>query len=1428
MFGEGEPSSHLYFFFGKSTDGHSFGHYEILAPASKSASRTDCLELPEVVGSKHSVQTRQLLSASLSDPPPHATDSNCEPPLPPPAQPPPNGQDENLEPPVPATPIPEEPAAKQPTPQEVGERNLSPAPADAHSSQAAGKDVHLEQTIPATAIAQSPDFKPGVSATPMAEDAEDKQPQVQPPQAEPAFPQTPRAEEQPADIKQTESQANGRDPAVDASPAPADAHSSQAAGKDAHLEPAVPATAMAEAVEDKQPEAQPSGAAQAFPATPMAEDAEDKQPQVQPPQAEPAFPPTPIAEEQPNDIKQTESQANGRDPAVDASPAPADAHLEPAVPATHTAEEGEAEQPEAQPSGAAQAFPAAPMAEDAEDKQPQVQPPQAEPAFPPTPIAEEQPADIKQTESQANGRDPAVDARPAPADAHPSHAAGKDAHLEPAVPATHTAEEGEAEQPEAQPSGAAQTFPATPMAEDAEEPPQAEPAFPPTPRAEEQPADIIQTESQANGCDPAVDASPAPADAHSSQAAGKDAHLEPAVPATAMAEAVEDKQPEAQPSGAAQAFPATPMAEDAEDKQPQVQPPQAEPAFPPTPIAEEQPNDIKQTESQANGRDPAVDASPAPADAHLEPAVPATHTAEEGEAEQPEAQPSGAAQAFPATPMAEDAEEPPQAEPAFPPTPIAEEQPADIIQTESQANGCDPAVDASPAPADAHSSQAAGKDAHLEPAVPATAMAEAVEDKQPEAQPSGAAQAFPATPMAEDAEDKQPQVQPPQAEPAFPPTPIAEEQPNDIKQTESQANGRDPAVDASPAGKDAHLEPAVPATHTAEEGEAEQPEAQPSTAEQAFPATLIAERPLVNGSDPKLSPAPADAHTSQAAGKNAHLEPAVPAKLSMREPSWPCKRWSDEAFSERLWHGLNAESEPGEASSDDGDGLFAEAQPSYTAAGAKHLEPPDPAKPMAGKLSHMQPEAVKHQRSTLMDMFKKQAELNALARKQDEVKYRQVLRQPKEEPKEEHPSPVQKVKKERPDSDSSGSKAKKAKMNTPDSTKSQEAASLDSGGVAKKVKKESPKSHSLDNEAKYKHKQHMAYQSPVKEIKKEISDWGSVHSSPPPSIKQESPQSIDSSPDVRPKRRLRPLEGGVRRQLSFDAKDTPPKRHRVQENTRVSAPFCAAVHETPGARASAASQATPTSAAMTPSAKPSHTTPTSAPATIKSSTTLSSHHSQEVKCLILSESRFQELQQNGGGFLLRSYGLSKLPMTFHIVVSVEKGNNYAYTGSIEVGQSDVVSKRKDLSELGLSTPDFQFWLRKLQQESNVFAWHIGRVDPITPRLVKFTSQKFRNRHFSCSLELLSSGSVNVQVPEPSLHSTGAYFLKLLPSKAYKMLHQNAHALDGYALRVGTGCSGSDVGIVALKKLLDTINQEFGVTWLNLPCLSLSLSLYIYI
>ena len=209
----------------------------------------------------------------------------------------------------------------------------------------------------------------------------------------------------------------------------------------------------------------------------------------------------------------------------------------------------------------------------------------------------------------------------------------------------------------------------------------------------------------------------------------------------------------------------------------------------------------------------------------------------------------------------------------------------------------------------------------------------------------------------------------------------------------------------------------------------------------------------------------------------------------------------------------------------------------------------------------------------------------------------------------------------------------------------------------------------------------------------------------------------------------------------------------------------------------------------------------------------------EVTCMCLSQTswnRFQRLQHN---ILLRSYHLRHLPCNFHVIVQTADGSRGMLVGTIRIDSSDKITQHREI----VYADDKQFWGDKLRAGDNVFKWRVSSVNTLeAPCEVKFTSSKHKNRHFSCKLASLLSGT-QIAVPKPSLFSTGDYFLSLLSDRRYKKLEQTARALDGCTLKIGTACSGSDVAVLAVKGMLESINKEFGVARL---CFILKI-VYIY-
>ena len=210
--------------------------------------------------------------------------------------------------------------------------------------------------------------------------------------------------------------------------------------------------------------------------------------------------------------------------------------------------------------------------------------------------------------------------------------------------------------------------------------------------------------------------------------------------------------------------------------------------------------------------------------------------------------------------------------------------------------------------------------------------------------------------------------------------------------------------------------------------------------------------------------------------------------------------------------------------------------------------------------------------------------------------------------------------------------------------------------------------------------------------------------------------------------------------------------------------------------------------------------------------TPSPHPFAKVQCIMLSESAWDKLKANGSGTILRSYALSKLPQRFYVIVSLQSGNTNAHVGQIEVSSVDTLNRAYHLQKHDCNIQETMFWSDRFKQGKWAYAWSVSKVrTKLEHGIVKFPTSKFRNRHFQCEKFKLDQGAAAMDVPKPSLFSTPAWFLKLLPPDRYGHLRSVAEHLDGTNVYVGTACSGSEVCITAIQGLLDKMNEEFGAT-----------------
>eukprot|EP00435_Cladocopium_sp_Y103_P049637 s531_g15.t1 len=194
-----------------------------------------------------------------------------------------------------------------------------------------------------------------------------------------------------------------------------------------------------------------------------------------------------------------------------------------------------------------------------------------------------------------------------------------------------------------------------------------------------------------------------------------------------------------------------------------------------------------------------------------------------------------------------------------------------------------------------------------------------------------------------------------------------------------------------------------------------------------------------------------------------------------------------------------------------------------------------------------------------------------------------------------------------------------------------------------------------------------------------------------------------------------------------------------------------------------------------------------------------------VPCLVIREAQLSDVVDRK--CILQTYRVSKVKdlWNLHLILSTCNGSALSLVGKCQLVSSVKVDNPKQVHGFA----NHRHWLARLKEGLGVYRWKISDLEMMNPPLpMRAVAQKFRNRHFHMNPQAFSDG---MQIPVPktcSLYSTAGFFIKLLSTTDYQQLKETAESLDGYRLRVGTTCSGSDIGITALKSLLKEINREF--------------------
>ena len=118
--------------------------------------------------------------------------------------------------------------------------------------------------------------------------------------------------------------------------------------------------------------------------------------------------------------------------------------------------------------------------------------------------------------------------------------------------------------------------------------------------------------------------------------------------------------------------------------------------------------------------------------------------------------------------------------------------------------------------------------------------------------------------------------------------------------------------------------------------------------------------------------------------------------------------------------------------------------------------------------------------------------------------------------------------------------------------------------------------------------------------------------------------------------------------------------------------------------------------------------------------------------------------------------------------------------------------------------------RMLKEEKPLYLWKLEEIKKLeSPKRVPIYG-KASCRSFAVSFGQLTS-LYERALPGLDLCETTDYFRNLLSQTDLQKLHQTMKCLDGRVIRVGTTCSGTDIGVSTLKLTILSLAKHFGVT-----------------
>eukprot|EP00435_Cladocopium_sp_Y103_P047554 s787_g14.t1 len=199
---------------------------------------------------------------------------------------------------------------------------------------------------------------------------------------------------------------------------------------------------------------------------------------------------------------------------------------------------------------------------------------------------------------------------------------------------------------------------------------------------------------------------------------------------------------------------------------------------------------------------------------------------------------------------------------------------------------------------------------------------------------------------------------------------------------------------------------------------------------------------------------------------------------------------------------------------------------------------------------------------------------------------------------------------------------------------------------------------------------------------------------------------------------------------------------------------------------------------------------------------------KQVKCVIVRPEVWQDVKEHH--VLFQPYMNKQSNEILHFILSCDDGSRSLYVGKGQITKTEKFPTNYQLDKAKtFSNRSFQkqIWKKKIGNGVSVYVLTLSDLEVHDkPNAVKVTYQKYRNRSFFMPESLLLSCD-QLTMPAMSLYSTSRFFLDLLNLGDLSKLKDTAMNLDGYRLRVGSTCSGTDIGIVALKSVLRELNSR---------------------